>query len=280
MALLTLRAGDLEADVAPEAGMVCASLRHRGVELLGLRKGLDAYARTGSTMGVPMLYPWANRIAARRFEVLGRTVDLDRAPDRFRTDGETGLPIHGVLAAGGAWAVEEQTERSVRASFDWGADEQLMAAFPFAHRVTLEIALGEPARARWRVDVEGEAPVAFGFHPYLLASERSALDVPVHERVVLDQRKLPTGERARATPITGALGGRTFDDAYTAPTGPCRLDTLTLTFEEGFPYAQVFAPPGEDLVSFEPMTAPANALVTGEGLLRAPHTAAFSISVG
>src|SRR3712207_7088521 len=34
---------------APEAGMVCASLRHGGEELLGLRKGLEAYAASGST---------------------------------------------------------------------------------------------------------------------------------------------------------------------------------------------------------------------------------------
>jgi aldose 1-epimerase len=277
--VVTLRAGDLEADFAPGAGMVCASLRHRGGELLGQRKGLEAYAATGSTMGVPLLYPWANRIAERRFEVLGRTVDLDRAPARFRDDGETGLPMHGAVAAGGAWTVEDRSDSALRASFDWGADPELMAAFPFAHRVTMEVSL-QDALARWRVEVEGEAPVAFGFHPYLRAGPDSTLDVPVRERLVLDEHKLPTGERAATEPITGALDGRTFDDAYAAPTAPCRLDALTLTFEEGFPYAQVFAPPGEGLVSFEPMTAPANALVTGLALPSAPHVAAFSIQVG
>jgi aldose 1-epimerase len=259
--------------------MVCASLRHRGAELLGRRKGLEAYAQSGSTMGVPLLYPWANRIAARRFEVLGRTVDLDRAPHRFRDDGETGLPMHGAVAAGGAWSVEAQTEDALRASFDWSADDELMAAFPFEHRVTMEVSV-EPGAARWRVRVDGEAPVAFGFHPYLRAAGDMALDVPVRERVVLDDHKLPTGERAPAEPITGPLGDRTFDDAFSAPTGPCRLGPLRLSFEEGFPYAQVFRPPGEDLVSFEPMTAPANALVTGEALLRAPHAASFAIAVG
>src|SRR4051794_34927350 len=234
--------------------MVCASLRHRGTELLGVRKGLEAYATSGSTMGVPLLYPWANRIAAPRFEVLGRTVDLDRAPHRFRDDGETGLPMHGARAAGGAWAVETQTERSLRASFDWGADDELMAAFPFAHRVTMEVTL-EPGAARWRVEVDGEAPVAFGFHPYLLADDEAELDVGVRERLALDERKLPTGERVPAEPITGPLAGRTFDDAYSAPTGPSRVGALALTFDEGFPYAQVFRPPGEDLVSVEPMTA-------------------------
>ena len=40
-----------------------------------------------------------------------------------------------------------------------------------------------------------------------------------------------------------------------------------------------FAPPGEGVISFEPMTAPANALVVGRELLRAPHHAAFTIAV-
>ena len=56
-------------------------------------------------------------------------------------------------------------------------------------------------------------------------------------------------------------------------------ESITAEFTEGFPYAQVFRPPGADLVSFEPMTAPANALVTGEALLRAPHAASFAIGV-
>ena len=83
-------------------------------------------------------------------------------------------------------------------------------------------------------------------------------------------------KHAPREPITGRLGGRSFDDAYAAPTGPCRLGAVTITFEEGFPYSQVFAPPAaERLVSIEPMTVPANALVTGAALLRAPHAAAF-----
>src|SRR4051794_19595029 len=216
--------------------MVCASLRRGGTELLGVRKGLEAYAATGSTMGVPLLYPWANRIAGRRFEVMGRTVDLDRAPERFRDDGETGLPMHGAKAAGGAWAVQQRTERSLRASFDWGADAELMAAFPFEHRVTMEVALS-PDAARWRVEVEGQAPVAFGFHPYFRATSASALDVRARGPLARDAHRLPTGAGAPAEPLTGELGERTFDDAFAAPTGPCRLGALTVTFEEGFPYA-------------------------------------------
>ena len=35
---------------------------------------------------------------------------------------------------------------------------------------------------------------------------------------------------------------------------------IELVFEEGYPYAQVFAPPDDDVVCFEPMTAPTDAL--------------------
>jgi galactose mutarotase-like enzyme len=35
---------------------------------------------------------------------------------------------------------------------------------------------------------------------------------------------------------------------------------------EGYRFAQVFAPPAGDVICFEPMTAPGNALVTGMGL--------------
>jgi galactose mutarotase-like enzyme len=57
-----------------------------------------------------------------------------------------------------------------------------------------------------------------------------------------------------------------------------------VTFGPGYPVAQVFAPPGRDLVCFEPMTAPVNALASGQGLRwvapGAAFRAAFTIAVG
>jgi aldose 1-epimerase len=53
----------LEATFVPGAGMICSSLRHRGDELLAQNAGVAAYARRGKTMGIPLLYPWANRLA-------------------------------------------------------------------------------------------------------------------------------------------------------------------------------------------------------------------------
>jgi len=209
MQLVTLRAGELEADYVPAAGMVCASLRRRGQELLGQRRGLEPYADQGSTFALPLLYPWANRVASRRFECLGRVVDLDAAPRWFRDDGETGLPIHGARTAGGAWRVEHSGEASLRASFDWSADPELLAAFPFEHRAVYEAQL-EPDALRVSVRVEGDAPVALGFHPYFNAPNGTRFAVPVREHLVLDEHKLPTGERVA---VDGAEGGQRETDS-------------------------------------------------------------------
>lgn len=291
--LVTLRAGELEAAFAPSAGMVCASLRHRGEELLGQRQGLDAYVERGATMGVPLLYPWANRVGVTRFELLGRTVDLDRAPDRWRRDGETGLPIHGLLAAAPGWEVTGQGPTWLCATFDWSAHDDLMAAFPFAHRVTLEADLGEDGlELVTEVEPEGAdpVPVAFGFHPYLqLPGEPRAgwrVELPVRRRLVLDERKLPSGRTEDVEPWSGELGERTFDDGFDRLAGDPpgfvlagRERTITVTMDWGYPCAQVFAPDSDDVVAFEPMTAPTNALVTGAELPRAPRRAAFTIHV-
>jgi galactose mutarotase-like enzyme len=92
------------------------------------------------------------------------------------------------------------------------------------------------------------------------------------------------------------LGNNAFDDAYDdvaegavfAVSGGGRR--IEVTFERGYPAAQIFAPlaedPGQaaekDVVCFEPMTAPTDALRRG-GYRGArpgePATAVFSIRV-
>src|SRR3982751_5764485 len=87
-----LDAGDLTATFVPQLGMIGASLEHRGEELLGQRNGLAAYEAKGSTMGIPLLYPWANRLAGFQYEVAGKHVTIDADSPLVRLD-PNGLPI-------------------------------------------------------------------------------------------------------------------------------------------------------------------------------------------
>ena len=58
-------------------------------------------------MGIPILYPWANRLSANTYDVDGARVTLTPGNGGVRTD-EHGAPIHGVLAADPGWDVTEQ----------------------------------------------------------------------------------------------------------------------------------------------------------------------------
>jgi aldose 1-epimerase len=290
--------GGIEAAFAPGLGMVGCSLRHRGEELLGQRGGLGRYGSARKTMGIPLLYPWANRLGARRFVVTGREVDLE-GEDLPLTFDAGGLPMHGLLGAAAGWSVDRHEELNgggvLAASFDFAARPDLIAAFPFPHVLDLVATLDEArltVATTIRPSGDVAVPVSFGFHPYLCLPgvDRSGWEVkiPVAERLLLDERMLPTGEREAVAIQPGPLGERTFDDAFTAPAGgaPFALvgggRRIELRLGKGYEFSQVYAPADDDVIAFEPMTAPANALLRGGPDLRSVEpgesfTASFSI---
>ena len=270
-------AGGIAATFVPQAGMVCCSLFHRGAELLGQRQGLDWYVRERGTTGIPFLHPFANRLSEDRIWIAGGVVDVTKAPNRLGRD-PNGLPIHGLMAGASGWKVSKASagpERaSLRTAFDWPRDGELAAAFPFPHAVEIDVELrGRELSITTTITATGDraVPISCGFHPYLRLPDvpRGSweIEVPVGERVVLDERSLPTGER-RADPVmAGALGDRTFDDVYAdVPSGAVFAlaggrRRVEVEFSYGYPVAVVYAPDDDDVICFEPMTAPTNAMV-------------------
>jgi aldose 1-epimerase len=285
---ITLSAGDLAATFVPQLGMVGASLTHRDEELLGQRNGLAAYEAKGSTMGIPLLHPWANRLSGLAYTAGGKQVTIDPDSPLVRLD-PNGLPIHGLLAASPYWKAE-QHDGALSASLDFGAHPELLEAFPFPHTLSHHITLDERSlRIETAVKAAGGAvPVSFGFHPYFalpgVARTDWHVELPVETHMRLDDKGIPTGATEPAGDLDGPLGDRSFDDAYTGVTGPFAVGgggrRIATTFGRGYDYAQVYAPPGQDLICFEPMTAPTNALVTGDTRAADPEfTAAFRIEV-
>jgi len=288
--MVELTAGELQATFAPEVGMVGCSLRHRGEELLAQRGGLAQYERSGSTFGIPLLHPWANRLGGMRYGQV--ELDPDRSPIRL---DEHGLPIHGLLSASPHWEVLSRhgTGFSARFAFD---RPELLRAFPYPHELDVEVTLTATAlgvSTTLRAAGVLPVPVSFGYHPYLtlpgVAREEWWVEMPVTERAVLDGQGIPTGATDPVALEPSPLGEQTFDDLFldiplgtrfALAGGERRIEVI---FEEGYPVAQVFAPEGQDFICFEPMTAPTNALVTGDGLRRvspgAEFTAGFSIAV-
>jgi galactose mutarotase-like enzyme len=287
---VTLSSGPLEATFLPALGMLGTSLRHRGDELLALPGGLGGY-RAGDVTGLPLLAPWANRLGARRYAAAGLAVDVG---DLDLYTDELGLPIHGTMTAQPGWEVVAVGERSLAARFDFGARPDLLASFPFPHELRIDAsveATGLSVATRLTPTADRPVPVTFGYHPYfrLPGARRDdvRLALPARRHLELDDRQLPTGVARAEVAEDAPIGTRRFDDLYElhddrelALAGGGRR--LVLALEDGYRYAQVFAPPGADFVCLEPMTAAVNALVDGGYALVEPgtsYTARFSVRV-
>lgn len=272
----------LEATFVTGAGMVGCSLLDRGEELLGQRGGLEAWIERSSTFGIPLLYPWANRLAGDACEVAGRSVELPPGSPLVHRDAN-GLPIHGLLFAAPDWELVQAGPQpggaAVLARLDFGADPARLALFPFPHVLEVAVRLVglrlEVATTVMAGD-EGPVPVAFGWHPYLSppGAPRAEWEIsfPPVRRLAVDGRQIPSGDEEPAPVAAGPLGEGTFDDGYAGvePGTACSVGDgvrrITVEMTDGYPYAQIYAPDDLDAVCFEPMTAPANALASGAGL--------------
>jgi len=266
--------------VTAEITQVGASLRAFTVDGVDLvpRYPLDAATPAGSGI---VLVPWPNRVRDGRWTQRGETRQL------ALTEPAMGNASHGLLRFA-SYAVHAQSEASVTLS----APVVPQTGYPFHLRTSVTYVLtGMTLDVRHTVTNVGAdaAPVALGTHPYLcigdVATSELVITSPGATLFTLDERKIPLAEEpvdAAADLRTGRrVGDLTLDTAYgqlsrdadglvrtslTAPDGR----TLTLWQGEGFDYVQVFTtdryPDQPIAIAVEPMTAPADALNSGQSL--------------
>src|SRR5215467_9319754 len=120
----------LDATFVPVAGMVGASLRDGGKELLSRGSGVHCYARGQTTMGIPLLHPWANRLAADEYRVNVTAVRLRGGSPLIGRD-EHGLPIHGLLGGSPHWTLRQAVANgngawALSAHLDFAAHPELL----------------------------------------------------------------------------------------------------------------------------------------------------------
>ena len=140
--------------------------------------------------------------------------------------------------------------------------------------------------------------LAFGFHPYLslpgIPREQWLIELPAMRHLALDPSQIPvdpdpTDANQASSAQRFELGEREFDDGFDSVAEPARFTVVAgdrrieLEFLRGYPCAQVYAPLSGSFICFEPMTAPANALRSGDGLRLLNsgerHRSSFSVSV-
>jgi aldose 1-epimerase len=243
-AVLRSPLGALEATFLPADGMVGASLRHRGTELLG-PKGIRLHA------------PWDGsrlwKVFAQTNWALGAELDFGAHPELLEL-----FPFPHRLALRMDLGAHTLT---IRTTVTAGPDEAVPVSFGF-HPY---LALPTVPRGMWRVE--------------LPAMEQLELDdrgIPTGASEFAESDCFILGARTFDDAYAGLRRGARF-----ALSG-CG-HRITVRFDSGYPCAQVFAPATDDVICFGPMTAPMSSLVSGDGLTwvapDASHTATFSISV-
>lgn len=275
--------------VRAEIGSVAAVLRSLTVDGADLTLPIPDDRPPGMCNGV-ILSPWPNRVRAARWMLDGEPQQLDiTEPDR-------GGALHGLLQ----FADYDVTEQS--------ADAVTLAAtiypqhgWPFLVETWVRYQLepdGLTVTHGARNRSATRAPYATGSHPYLRVGDTPIaeleLTVPASTYFAVDDRLDPTGE----VDVTGTpfdvrtpqrVGGLVFDTAFGglehAGVADGRGDVAWLTAPDGsrttlwqstaWGYVQVFtthempSPDGPiDAIAIEPMTAPPDALNSGQGLIR------------
>ena len=274
---VTLRdpSSSLTATYVPNAGMIGTSLNDGGVELLGQRRGLQAYVSNGKSMGIPILYPWANRLSSNGYGVDGAVVTLTPGTGGVRTD-QHGVPIHGTLAGYPDWQVTTKLESRLTAELDYAARPGLLATFPFPHLLELDVTLENRAltvKTTVTATTGSRVPLCFGFHPYLQIPDvpraEWQIETPAMRLRPVNAWGIPTDAIEEHKQTAETLGNKIFDDGYDevkpgsvfAVSGGDRR--IEVHFDEGYTAAQVFAPGDDDVVCFEPMAAPTDSLRRG-----------------
>ena len=260
--------------------MIGTSLSDDGVELLGQRRGLHAYVTNGKTMGIPILYPWANRLSAN--ELWGRRRRRDADPGHRRSAHRRARRADPRCARGLPRLAGHRRVRTpqLTADLDFGGRPRLLATFPFPHVLTVGHHARRPhadGRDDGDADDRGVGAAVFRLSPLLHhpGVPRGAVAAP-------DTRPCATCRwTTGASPPAAAeewpassepLGDKVFDDGFdeVAPTVRCSRSSggdrrIEVHFEQGYPAAQVFAPGAATTSSaIEPMAAPTDALRRGD----------------
>jgi galactose mutarotase-like enzyme len=278
---VTLVAGEHDATFLPGCGMLCASVRHRGEEFVAWPRTLAEFLE-GRMTAVPFVHPWGNRISGRSYRLGRREVDLRGL--HLPTD-PNGLFMHGNLRGAPfdvVRAAATPTAAHLVARLDYGARPDLMEAFPFPHVVTIDARLNE-RELRLTTEIQPTArtsvPVSFCWHPFVQipGAPRATWNLrwPRCERLLVDDRIIPTGERVTQPAENDPLADRTFDDHYALGTDrrfalQAAGRRLEMRFGATYPVAQLYVPARGNFAAIEPMTAPIDALGRGQAPLVKP----------
>jgi aldose 1-epimerase len=269
----------VEVSVVPSIGNLAYEMKIHGHNILHFPYAdVGEFAQRPAQCAIPLLAPWANRMTEQGFWANGKKYGFNLGLGNVRG----ALPIHGLLGNSPLWRVTEAAADAhsahVTSRLQFWKEPDLMAQWPFAHEYEMTYSLAEGV-LEVRLTVANLSsqpmPLMIGFHPYYripdIPRDEWVAHIPARQRVVADERLIPTGEfKPMDLPSPLPLKGRTLDDGFIDlerdSLGRAHFSiesagrTVEAMFGPKYPVAVVWEPappPGQtrDFICFEPMTA-------------------------
>ncbi len=281
---ITDRSSGSFARIAVDRGFNCyefkAVVGARTVDVLDAVPDFESGAGRPSGNGIPILFPYPNRITSGRYSWAGNNYVL--RPETVMFDN-TGNAIHG-LCVERPWRVIEQTESSATGEFWLSKDApDRLGCWPADCVIRIKYSvLGAKLRADIEIHNPDSKPLPFGFgtHPYFKVP--LGADSQPQQCVVRAPAKdlwdindcLPSGRRL---PLSSDLdlahgqrfGVRPFDNGFGVE--PAAELCCSLTDEAAglvvkqktpghYPELVIYTPPNRNSICFEPYTCMTDAI--------------------
>lgn len=233
--------------------------------------------------GIPILFPFPNRIRGGTWQFEGETYEFDKPP-------ESPTSIHGLLLNRPCQA-ESHTADANGATLVCTLDSHDFAdigrQYPFPFNISITYTLKDAALSM-AVSIQNTGnrnmPMGFGIHPYFrvdLSPDANAaaavIKVPAAAYWELDGDSVPTGKHLAAIDALDLRDGKpfadltldhVFTDVQMEADGVSRCvienrDTghgMVMESDGKFRELVIYTPPGRDTICFEPYTCPTDAI--------------------
>jgi aldose 1-epimerase len=268
------------AEIAPALGFNCFRWAPRGTDVLHADPQFLTAGSSPTRSGVPILFPFPNRIRDGRFSWDAKAYELPR------NDPSGKNAIHG-FACRRAWRVIGQGEDADSAwlsgEFHGARDAPDCAAFwPADYRIRITYRL---SRGRLRIEAVADnpdrvsVPFGLGYHPYFLTAPAAECGVQVAARQYWElAESLPSGRRL---PVSGSrdlnrprpFADLSVDDVLTDLPGAPAADGLIergliergplsvrIRSSPDFRETVIFTPPHRQAFCIEPYTCTTDAI--------------------
>ncbi|MFN3604801.1 MAG: aldose 1-epimerase [Leptonema sp. (in: bacteria)] len=302
--MISLKNNLISIQVLEDCGFTISKILYKDIDILYFPFNNEIYKKNKELAGIPLLYPFANRLYYNSFLLEGKKVNLN-FPNIFRDEKQ--FPIHGLLLKSNHWKIIQRKKDYVKAQFLFS--ENWLNYFPFEHTLEYSIELKEnQIELKIEIkDLKEPLPISFGFHPYFLINqpkENTAIFLPAKKWLLKNDQMFPIKEE----PIIDFFKKNnilfeelqegykinldknySWDDSFLdfyIVDGGTKFEIfqkkyiVSLYFDSQFSVSQIYSPKDQNFICIEPMTCKTNAFCENQYFcISNPTTFLFIIKI-